>query len=29
MEVEGAYNDMMVAVNENEEIKIVECQVRV
>jgi len=27
MEVEGAYNDMMVAVNKNEEIKIVECQV--
>jgi len=29
MEVEGAYNDVMVAVNENEEVEIVECQVRV
>jgi len=27
MAVEGAYNDVMVAVNENEEIKIIECQV--
>jgi len=26
MEVEGAYNDVMVAVNENKEIEIVECQ---
>jgi len=27
MEVEGVYNDVMVAVNENEEIEIVDCQV--
>jgi len=27
MAVEGAYDNMMVAMNENEEIKIVECQV--
>jgi len=25
MEVEGAYNDVMVAVNKNKEIEIVEC----
>jgi len=29
MMVEGVYNDVMVAVNENEEIEIIECQVRV
>jgi len=29
MEVERAYNNVMVAVNENREIKIVECQVHV
>jgi len=29
MEVEGAYNDVMVAITKNKEIKIVECQVRV
>jgi len=27
MAVEGAYNHVMVAMNENEEIEIVECQV--
>jgi len=29
MAVEGAHNDVMVTVNENEEIEIIECQVRV
>jgi len=27
IEVEGTYNDVMVAMNKNEEIKIVKCQV--
>jgi len=29
MAIEGAHNDVMVAVNENKEIEIIECQVRV
>jgi len=29
MAVEGVHNDVVVAVNENEEIEIIECQVRV
>jgi len=29
MAVEGVHNDVMVVVNENEEIEIIECQVRI
>jgi len=29
MAVDGAHNDVLVAINNNEEVEIVECQVRI